>query len=54
MVTLYVCAALLALLLIIVTIFAICKTHQPIAEESIPAEAHDEFYFPDFENVDDH
>lgn len=52
MVTIYVCAALLAVLLITVIIFASCKVHQTIPEE-LPPEVHDEFYFPDFDNLED-
>lgn len=53
LVTIYVCIALLAVLLIVVIVFAICKTRQPTVERNAHVNQPDEFYFPDFDNFDE-
>ena len=50
---LYVVIALLAVSLIVAITFAICKVQKPsVPEETAEPEVHDEFFFPDFENID--
>lgn len=53
LVLLYVCLALLIVLLIVVITFAICKTQKPVPEKPEEPDIHDEFFFPDFENLEE-
>lgn len=51
--TIYVCIALLAVLLIVVIVFTICKTRKPTVERNVRVNQPDEFYFPDFDNLEE-